>query len=138
MHRCVFVGAHRKEKCGDLKGIVGLEDTRRGRSQTLVVDPPSVLASTLSTSRLSPSRVPIYRGGGVLVDEQASPTVALFLRIDPGLHAQIKLAAADRQETVTSFVRRVLSNELGRVPAGQRVAEAIRRSSRRNGSSSRP
>lgn len=64
------------------------------------------------------------------MDEHASPTVALFLRIDPGLHAQVKRAAAAREETVTAFVQRLLSNELRPAPAGHQVADAIRNGSR--------
>jgi hypothetical protein len=65
------------------------------------------------------------------VDDQATPTVALFLRLDPGLHSRVKRAAADREETVSAFVRRALSNELQRLGAGRVVVDAIRRHSSR-------
>jgi predicted transcriptional regulator len=67
------------------------------------------------------------------VDERATPTVALFLRLDPELHSRVKRAAADREETVTAFVRRALTNELQRLGAGRVVADAIRRRSSRPG-----
>lgn len=60
------------------------------------------------------------------MDEPATATVGLYLRIDPGLHARVKRAAAKRDETVTAFVRRALSYELGRLRTGQVVAQAIR------------
>ena len=53
------------------------------------------------------------------MDEQANPSVALYLRIDPGLHAEIKRAAAAREETVTAFVRRAMSHELQRLRTGK-------------------
>ena len=61
------------------------------------------------------------------MDEQATTTVALFLRLDPGLHSRVKRAAAHREETVSAFVRRALSNELQRLGAGRVVADAIRK-----------
>lgn len=64
------------------------------------------------------------------MDEQASPKVALFLRIDTRLHAQVRRAAAARHESVTAFVQHLLSRELRPAPAGHRVAEAIRNGSR--------
>jgi hypothetical protein len=67
------------------------------------------------------------------VDERATPTVALFLRLDPELHSRVKRAAAHREETVSAFVRRALSNELQRLGAGRVVADAIRRRSSRPG-----
>ena len=63
------------------------------------------------------------------MDEQASPTVALFVRIDPRLHARVKRAAEVREETVTRFVQRALSNELQHLGAGRVVADAIRKGS---------
>ena len=66
------------------------------------------------------------------MDEEARPTVGLYLRIPLTLHAEIKRAAAIRQETVTRLVQRTLSNELQRQRAGQVVAEAIRRRSSRS------
>jgi hypothetical protein len=60
------------------------------------------------------------------VDEQATPTVALFLRLDPGLHSRVKRAAARREESVSAFVRRALSYELQRLRTGKVVAQAIR------------
>ena len=67
------------------------------------------------------------------MDAIAKPTVGLFLRIDPGLHARIKRAAAAREETVARFVQRALSNELQRLGAGRVVADAIRKASSRPG-----
>ena len=66
------------------------------------------------------------------MDEQASPTVALFLRLDPRLHSRVKRAAAHREETVSAFVRRALWNEIQRLEApraGRVVADAIRKGS---------
>ena len=70
------------------------------------------------------------------MDEQASPTVALFVRIPPTLHAEIKRAAAAREETVTAFVRRAMSHELQRLRTGKIVAQAIRSGSAKDGTSS--
>jgi hypothetical protein len=71
------------------------------------------------------------------VDERASPTVGLFVRLDPRLHDDIRRAAAAHEETITRLVQRALSHELERQRAGHQVADAIRKASRRSGISSR-
>jgi hypothetical protein len=84
----------------------------------------------------SPSRVPIYRGGGVLLDERASPTVALFLRVPAELHAELKRVAAAHEETLTRLVQRALCSELQGMRAGHLVAQAIRNRPSRQSSDS--
>jgi HicB-like protein involved in pilus formation len=74
--------------------------------------------------------MPIYRGVEVFFCGRAgNRDVGLFLRLDPELHSRVKRAAARREETVSAFVRRALSNELQRLGAGRVVADAIRKRS---------
>jgi hypothetical protein len=63
------------------------------------------------------------------VGERAAATIGLYIRIPANLHARIKGAASRREETVSAFVRRALSNELQRLGAGRVVADAIRKGS---------
>jgi len=63
------------------------------------------------------------------MEQRVDATIGLYLRVDPRLHAEVKRAAAARQETVARLVRRSLKNELQRVRTGRVVAEAIRRGS---------
>lgn len=82
------------------------------------------------------SRVGRRRGGAdtsisevILVGERAVMTIGLYVRIPPSLHARVKGVAADREETVTAFVRRALSHELQQLRTGKVVAQAIRNGS---------